>query len=563
MEFPTQRYLKKFFASLTIDADEKGHYYKVILSETIKTFMADPSKENAYAVYTAFFDIYRLGNQGKSFVDLLDLLRAYEENAAAVVEGQRDHYVHSVNVFLLGICIYEQNSIVRDAVSNDIAISGNKLFSTDTEEFLVRWGIASLFHDIGYPMEIINRQVNSFISFVAADENREIGPFVSYIDFGKLNRIRTSGHENVFTVDGFNYNQSIPTDLLAYGIARKLNANPDDIKKTVDGFLGVMQKNGFVDHGYYSAIIVLKWYGEILLEAGEQSLLRNQIVDAAAAIYLHNAYKNVFQKKPFELGPLKVRCFPLAYLLILCDEAQEWNREAYGIHSEKKLKIDDSYTEITDDYIRFHYITSKGLLTDQFLTKKKELFYRLLNIYEVFPSGLSITTNEESQKLVEEIKSSSALPRLLAENIEAIAKQIHADYNKKQRQRYPERELDYPTWESLPDTLKYSNIRQAYTIVEKLREIGCSVVPAGQENSYDLSDDEVEYLSIREHNLWVEERVKNGWKYDEKRDPEAKTSPYIVPYSELPEDIKELDRDAIRNMKPLLQSVNLIIHKEN
>lgn len=562
MEFPSQRYLAKFFTSLKIDADEKGHYYKVSLSETIKAFMADPSKENAYAVYTVFFDIYRLGNQGKSFVDLLDLLRAYEENAAAVVEGQRDHYIHSVNVFLLGICVYEQNRIIREAVSNDIANSGDRLFSTDAEEFLLRWGIASLFHDIGYPMEIINRQVNSFISFVAADEDREIGPFVSYIDFGKLNRIKIGVQGKIYAVDGFKYDQSKPTDLLAYGISRKLNANPDDIQITVDNFLGVMQKNGFVDHGYYSAIIVLKWYGEMLLAAGEQSIFWNQIVDAAAAIYLHNAYKNVFQKKPFELGPLTVSCFPMAFLLILCDEAQEWNREAYGIHSEKKLRIDDSYTEITDDYIRFHYITSKGLLTEQFLSKKKELFYRLLNIYDAFPYGLSITANEESQKLVEEIKSSSALPRLLAENIEAIAKQIHADYNKNQRQRYPDRELDYPTWEALPDTLKYSNIRQAYTIVEKLHEIGCSVVPEGQGEPYDLSDDEIEYLSIREHNLWVEERVKNGWRYDTQRDSEAKTSPYIVPYSELSEDIKELDRDAIRNMKPLLHSVNLIIYKE-
>ena len=35
-------------------------------------------------------------------------------------------------------------------------------------------------------------------------------------------------------------------------------------------------------------------------------------------------------KPPFKLSPLRACQHPIAYLLILCDEIQDWNRNAYG-----------------------------------------------------------------------------------------------------------------------------------------------------------------------------------------------------------------------------------------
>ena len=43
------------------------------------------------------------------------------------------------------------------------------------------------------------------------------------------------------------------------------------------------------------------------------------------------------------------------------------------------------------------------------------------------------------------------------------------------------------------------------------------------------------------HNSWWEAYKKMGWKYGEKRDPEKKTHPDMVPYDELPQDEKEKD----------------------
>lgn len=557
-----QDYITTFFQNITLDADRQGHDYKSMLLGSISVFLEDQTKENAYAVYSTFFDVYRLSKSSRSFVDLLDLLRGYEEHTAALNDGQRDHYIHSVNVFILGLCIYSINTRFRTAVSSEYECSAYaRHFGSDSEEFLFTWGITALFHDIGYPIEIISNQVKKFIGFVANNENNEIGPFVAYLNFDKLNCIDCAKAaadcvlgEEVFLPD-------IPTELLAWRIADRLETDPASTKSALNAFLPVMQKNGFVDHGFYSALIILKWYGEFLLNEQQNSLFYSQIVDAAAAIYLHNAYKNVFRKDPFSKGRLDVAQFPLAYLLILCDEAQEWNREAYGIKAKTKLAVDDSYIDISDRAIYFHYVTKKGVMDEMFIEKKQTLFYDLLNIDELFAEGLTVTATTTSDQLITYIKDSAILPRLLAKNIEQLAIKIHQDYNRVQLLRYPDKPLAYPEWTDLPDTLKYSNIRQAQTIIDKLKLIGCYAAEASDDERYQLSDDDVEQLARYEHDLWVEERKKNGWIFGEIKDAEHKISPYLIPYDALTEEIKELDRDTIRNIPDLLESVGLSIFR--
>lgn len=550
-----ENYTREFFSTLTMDADLNGHNYKMLLSEAIYDFLAEPNKKKAYAVYSMFFDVYRTSAESKkSFVDLLDMLRGYEEQASTLSDGQRDHYVHSVNVFVLGLCIYSQNRIVRDAFDREYDHEAYiRAFHGNQEEFLFSWGTASLFHDIGYPLEIINNQMQKFIAFVADKDKKEIGPFISYTDFEKFNGFASEKRNDVVFR---------PTDLMAEDIRKHLKTDLVCTKQTVNGFLEVMQKNGFVDHGFYSAIIVLRWYGELLVGHDEvESIYFNQIVNAATAIFMHNAYKNIFQKAPYSLQELNVFAFPLAYLLILCDEAQEWNREAYGIKVKSSLAVDDSAVVIDDNKISFHYVTNKGLLEESFLEKKQALFYRLLDIEPVFPSGLKVTSTTKTDQFISLVKKSEVLPRLLVSNIEELAIKIHNNYNEQQLLRNPDRVLEYPTWDSLPDTLKYSNVRQAQSIVEKLSWIDCFVEEKSVGKEYVLTEDEVELLAVVEHDLWVEERKSNGWKYGEVKDPNKKTSPYLVPYDELSEEIKELDRDTVRNIPSLLDSVGLCIVK--
>ena len=46
------------------------------------------------------------------------------------------------------------------------------------------------------------------------------------------------------------------------------------------------------------------------------------------------------------------------------------------------------------------------------------------------------------------------------------------------------------------------------------------------------------------HEVWAQERIKQGWTYGAKRDDVQKTHPCLVPYEELPEEEKEYDRNT-------------------
>lgn len=59
-----------------------------------------------------------------------------------------------------------------------------------------------------------------------------------------------------------------------------------------------------------------------------------------------------------------------------------------------------------------------------------------------------------------------------------------------------------------------------------------------------------EILSLTEkiaenvHDVWAVNKIKEGWTYGETKDLVKKTTPQLVPYSELPESEKEYDRNT-------------------
>ena len=59
-----------------------------------------------------------------------------------------------------------------------------------------------------------------------------------------------------------------------------------------------------------------------------------------------------------------------------------------------------------------------------------------------------------------------------------------------------------------------------------------------------------EKIAENVHDIWAQGRIADGWTYGEKRDASKKTTPCLVPYSELSESEKEYDRNtAIETLK--------------
>lgn len=570
--------LTLFFDRLAMDSDRDGaHCFKSYLRASVMEFTSRPNKETAFDVYRFFCDSYRVRLPGqRSFLDLLDTLKSYEENAATLLDKQRDHYVHSVQVFLIGLSIYASNhsfqDIFRRSGYEERPYPGRR--STADEEFLFQWGLAALFHDIGYPMEITSGQVKKFVTLVAGSAGQSDPlPFVGYGDFAALNSIEEllchEDYAHPFYAQRGPGDEPLdptrPLDLLAWDLSRSFSLSPAQVKSALDGFLPMMQERGFVDHGFYSALILLKWYGALCQRGdGGTDLLFGPVLSAAGAILLHNYYKNALQKPPFSLGCMSPAQHPLAFLLILCDELQEWNREAYGVLDKQRVLAADSEFSADENRLSLHYHTYEGTLAPDFAVKKEQLFHSLLDIKAVFPGDIRITCTTKTDLYVARIQreGGALLPRPLLENLEQMARTIHQNYNLVQAERHPGQPLEYPDWEGLPDTLKYSNIRQALAMFDKLRACGyVTGAPGGCDEVSGFTPEEIERLARTEHDSWMDERTQDGWKYGPVKDVEKKLSPYLLPYDALTEEIKELDRDAVRNVFPLLRQIGLAVYQ--
>ena len=155
------------------------------------------------------------------------------------------------------------------------------------------------------------------------------------------------------------------------------------------------------------------------------------------------------------------------------------------------------------------------------------------------------------------------MPRPKLDDLEKLARAIHELYNERQLERYPGKLLKYPDFDKLPDSLKYSNLRQAMDIPEKLRKMGWMMCPmaGAAEPVMEIPKDYVESLAEQEHEAWVDERKSTGWILGNTVNAVRKTTPYLIPYNKLPEDIKQLDRDPVENIPILLQKIGMAVIK--
>ena len=71
----------------------------------------------------------------------------------------------------------------------------------------------------------------------------------------------------------------------------------------------------------------------------------------------------------------------------------------------------------------------------------------------------------------------------------------------------------------------------------------------------------LEEMAKNVHELWAQERIKQGWSYGERRDDKLKLHPCLVPYEELPEEEKNFDRITSQQTLKLILSLGFKIHK--
>jgi hypothetical protein len=138
--------------------------------------------------------------------------------------------------------------------------------------------------------------------------------------------------------------------------------------------------------------------------------------------------------------------------------------------------------------------------------------------------------------------------------IESIARAIHERWRSEQISAGK----SAPLWEELDESRKESSRDHARDIPAKLHLVGCDIAPLREREAKDFAftDEEVETLAAAEHLRWMRERVADGWTAGDK-DVARKTTPYLVPFEQLPADIAEYDRIFVREIPGLLVSAGL------
>ncbi len=304
----------------------------------IEAFLSHPVLETARDLYNFIKKVHKKDG----IFTHMDDLRLYEKTLIAILPEQRDHYIHSASVYVLGLAIYNSISKIRDSVRTNR--HQHDIHSQKTS-FLFRWSLAACLHDIAYPLEITLKSFNKYSTKLHEIERDDFS-FVEinsdlYDRFNLLPIL--TPNENVDLIK-----KDTALGLISYRLVedrKNSKVSYDTLLKIIEKYYESNLRRGRIDHGAFSAVLILNRIHSLYEKNNWPARdFYYEIVDAATAIFLHNAYKYSILKEIFGSGIYKYDSpSPLGYLLYLCDSLCEWlrkkNRDAhhfrFKIHEDK------------------------------------------------------------------------------------------------------------------------------------------------------------------------------------------------------------------------------------
>ncbi len=524
---------------------------RLCLENALKRFLESGRKEDAFDVYFCYLEMF-VGSYEKTR-RMIELLSEYEANGSRLLMSHRDHYSHSVYVFALGLAVYQKNSIYREKYNSYYELTDKNKAAC---HYLEYWGLASLFHDIGYPFELPFEQVASY--FEVNGDERSDRPYIAYHELDKSLKINDGAADKLENIYGKRFADT--NELFAYVLTRKLGGIYRSTENEIVGQL--KQKptdpNEFchiMDHAYFSASVLFnKLFCEMNCDMKEQH------IDAITAILLHNSlYKfNIAHYKEVGNIPFKAELHPIAYMLMLCDELQCWDRVAYGRNSKKELhpmgcKFNMENNEIHAVYEydekekdRIAYFEEQYRRSAQ---KEKPKLKAYSKMYKTEPEEKSDFEKDIEQIVdLNEIKldvktalvsnahsgSNSTLSGSNFVNLRNFAIILNGRYDcvyegewenvKNNIEAFVQDEKrikDFgDKFEKLSIEYKLSNINQAKAFAKYMDAIGCFY--SDKEVDFEIvekfSNEELMKIGIMEHKRWLQEHYDMGWIYG---DPKA------------------------------------------
>lgn len=566
---------KLFFDMLEMNTDsslQEAESDKLCFRKSFEKFLESGRKEDAFVVYFCFSEIFKLFGKGyDNTKKLLETLSDHEYHSGELLAKHRDHYSHSVYVFALGLAIYASDGAFRRAFLDFYSLEDN---GKSAFCFLRLWGMVALFHDVGYPFQLAHEQIKTY----SQDLWGENDPTRPYVSFGNLNKfLALSKKAQNSLQNGLHTDTKIRTinELLAYGLHLRDNYDIDLVKKKL--FDRIVKAPEFMDHGYFSAVILARQ-----LFAYSDFKFDLPCLDVFTAILLHNSF-NKYDAP--DKHPIAITEHPLAYLLILCDELQSWDRLAYGKISKQDPIAWDMALDIGNNTIVAKYFFDSCIITDannekrlnksfeKIQSGKFTAFVKDEEEAERSNKGVYIVSSLHLQAIAEEMKKEKRTNLYASDdsfiNLCDFAKAIHAGYSDHCKNLTADGISE--DFANLPLEFKVSNIEQAKSYAYKLELINCfysskdldyPVIEDFKTADYgDIGSDNFDFLCREEHLRWVREKINLGWRFGEKGKDyltteernRKKLHQCLVPFELLREEDKTKDEIMIQNIIPFLK----------
>ena len=515
---------------------------RLCLERELEKFIDSGVAEDAYTIYYCYLEMF-FGHYGKS-KKMVELLSEFEANGSSLLMKHRDHYSHSVYVFALGLAVYETNEAYRRTFKRFYGFDPSE---KNTEQdhaaaccFLEYWGLTSLFHDIGYPFELPFEQVMSYYE-VDGEERGKGSLFIAYHD---VDTITALGEEARRHFKGL-YRRTFASteELFAFGIADRLGVpygfSEEYILKTIHDKPGAPDSFGYyMDHAYFSSA---RLYREIVESIGIGKVNEKHI-DALTAILLHNSlFKfaiSFYKDEENHKDPLRMELHPLAYLLMLCDELQCWDRTAYGRNSRTELHPMAASFDFAGNAIRaiYYYDSEEQAKIDAFKLDYKA--WEKAGEKGKAPRLKAYSDMAEKEERftgdIEKIVDTSPIPLTVVPSIAKVdrkskhtylstsnflhlydfAVSLNARYDHQgEEEKIPTEQLE-KEFEELSLEYQLSNINQAKSFAKYLDALSCFYTdrPVDYDMIRHFTMEQISVFAPMEHARWIREHIAMGWK---------------------------------------------------
>lgn len=256
--------------------------------------------------------------------ELSDYFKKYSDFEEVLYGGAkyyRDHVIHVFRVWILGIC-----KLLEDGCKYLDYIEVEKGYEVNALEKVSIWTIISLTHDLGYPLEkalkifdrtkdmmtffINNPKANMDISFSGVQNS--MNDYVLRFISSKMWEVNTENHKIEINSD----------------INIENNKNKKFVTRLQPKYYFKFQKSlEHNEHGVISSLIIYKLLLFFLesdysinedymfcYEDTRQFYIRREILRSIASHTCHDIYQ--------------MDIFKFSFLLIICDDAQEWGRKS-------------------------------------------------------------------------------------------------------------------------------------------------------------------------------------------------------------------------------------------